>query len=58
MACWGRSCQLICREPQPEDLDLKGTGADAVLRHFEVKVLTQGAGCQIYSTTFVQMGCA
>ena len=38
----------------PEDLDLKGTGADAVLRHFEVNVLTQGAGCQIYSTTFVQ----
>lgn len=38
----------------PEDLDLKGTNADAVLRHFEVNVLTQGAGCQIYSTTFVQ----
>jgi hypothetical protein len=38
----------------PEDLDLKGTSADAVLRHFEVNVLTQGAGCQIYSTTFVQ----
>ena len=38
----------------PEDLDLKGTSADALLRHFEVNVLTQGAGCQIYSTTFVQ----
>ncbi len=25
-----------------------------MLRHFEVNVLTQGAGCQIYSTTFVQ----
>jgi hypothetical protein len=25
-----------------------------VLRHFEVDVLTHGAGCQIYSTTFVQ----
>ncbi|QHN03604.1 hypothetical protein FTO74_09650 [Granulicella sp. WH15] len=38
----------------PEDLDLKGSAEDAVLRHFEVNVLTQGAGCQIYSTTFVQ----
>jgi hypothetical protein len=38
----------------PNDLGLKGTSADDVLRHFEVNVLTQGAGCQIYSTTFVQ----
>jgi hypothetical protein len=37
-----------------EDLDLKGTPIDAPLRHFEVNILTQGAGCQIYSTTFVQ----
>jgi len=38
----------------PEDLDLKGTLVDAPLRNFEVNILTQGAGCQIYSTTFVQ----
>jgi len=38
----------------PEDLNLKGTPADAALRNFEVNILTQGAGCQIYSTTFVQ----
>jgi hypothetical protein len=38
----------------PDDLGLNGTPADDVLRHFEVNVLTQGAGCQIYSTTFVQ----
>jgi hypothetical protein len=38
----------------PDDVGLKGTAADAALRHFEVNVLTQGAGCQIYSTTFVQ----
>jgi hypothetical protein len=38
----------------PEDLNLKGTLVDAPLRHFEVNILTQGAGCQIYSTTFVQ----
>jgi hypothetical protein len=38
----------------PEDVGLNGTAADAPLRHFEVNLLTQGAGCQIYSTTFVQ----
>lgn len=38
----------------PEDLDLKGNAAGAPLRHFEVNLLTQGAGCQIFSTTFVQ----
>ena len=38
----------------PEDLTLKGTAADAPLRHFEVNLITQGAGCQIFSTTFVQ----
>jgi hypothetical protein len=38
----------------PEDVDLRGTADDAPLRHFEVNLLTQGAGCQIFSTTFVQ----
>jgi hypothetical protein len=38
----------------PEDLDLTGNAADAPLHHFEVNLLTQGAGCQIFSTTFVQ----
>jgi hypothetical protein len=38
----------------PDDMGLKGTMADAPLRHFEVNILTQGAGCQIFSTTFVQ----
>jgi hypothetical protein len=38
----------------PEDLNLKGTSSDAPLRHFEVNLITQGAGCQIFSTTFVQ----
>jgi hypothetical protein len=38
----------------PEDLSLKGNITDAPLRHFEVNLLTQGAGCQIFSTTFVQ----
>jgi len=38
----------------PEDLDLTGTSSDAPLRRFEVNLITQGAGCQIFSTTFVQ----
>jgi len=38
----------------PEDLTLKGSASDAPLRHFEVNLITQGAGCQIFSTTFVQ----
>jgi hypothetical protein len=38
----------------PEDLSLRGEDSAAVLRHFEVNLITQGAGCQIFSTTFVQ----
>lgn len=38
----------------PGQLNLTGTPADAALRYFEANVLTQGAGCQIFSTTFVQ----
>jgi hypothetical protein len=38
----------------PEDLDLTGTSSDAPLRRFQVNLITQGAGCQIFSTTFVQ----
>ena len=38
----------------PEDLSLKGNASDAALRYFEVNLITQGAGCQIFSTTFVQ----
>jgi hypothetical protein len=38
----------------PDDVGLNGSAADAPLRNFEVNVLTQGAGCQIFSTTFVQ----
>jgi hypothetical protein len=38
----------------PEELALKGNTSDAPLRHFEVNLITQGAGCQIFSTTFVQ----
>ena len=39
---------------RPEDLGLQGGAKDAPLRHFEVRVLTEGAGTQVFSTTFVQ----
>lgn len=38
----------------PSDIGLHGSAEGASLRHFEVNVLTQGAGTQVFSTTFVQ----
>jgi hypothetical protein len=38
----------------PEDLGMKNLGGDAVLNRFQLSVLTEGSGTQIYSTTFVQ----
>lgn len=39
---------------RPEDVGLSATSEDAVLNHFQVSVLTEGSGTQIFSTTFVQ----
>jgi hypothetical protein len=39
---------------RPEDVNLTGTSGEAVLNHFRVSILTEGAGTQIFSTTFVQ----
>lgn len=41
-------------ETDPAAVGMGGKGVDAVLSHFSVKVLTEGSGTQIYSTTFVQ----
>ena len=38
---------------RPAALGLDGTG-DAVLNHFQVKLLTEGSGTQVFSTTFAQ----
>lgn len=38
----------------PADLGLRESADDAALRHFEVNLLTEGAGTQVFSTTFVQ----
>jgi hypothetical protein len=41
-------------ETDPGAVGLSGPDIDPVLAHFSVRVLTEGAGTQIYSTTFVQ----
>jgi hypothetical protein len=38
----------------PEDLGMSGVAENGVLENFQVKVLTEGSGTQIFSTTFVQ----
>jgi hypothetical protein len=38
---------------RPEEIGL-GSGADAVLNRFQLSVLTEGSGTQVFSTTFVQ----
>ena len=38
----------------PEDAGLKSEGDEGVLNHFKVTVLSEGAGVQFFSTTFVQ----
>ncbi len=39
---------------RPEDVGLQDTGASAVLNRFQLSLLTEGSGTQIFSTTFVQ----
>jgi hypothetical protein len=39
---------------RPEDFGLNGDGDAGVLNRFQVSVLTEGSGTQLFSTTFVQ----
>ena len=39
---------------RPAELGLQGSADHAIQQHFEVSVLTEGAGAQVFSTTFVQ----
>lgn len=39
---------------QPSDVGLTDTGPDALLDRFQLTLLTEGAGTQIFATTFVQ----
>jgi hypothetical protein len=38
----------------PGDVEWGGTAQDQVLRHFQLSLVTEGSGTQIFSTTFVQ----
>jgi hypothetical protein len=46
--------RTMLAQMRPEDLCLNGAGDDVVLIRFEVSVLTEGSGTQLFSTTFVQ----
>lgn len=46
--------RTMLAELRPEDLGLNGEGSAAVLNRFQVSVLTEGSGTQLFSTTFVQ----
>lgn len=39
---------------RPEDAGMQGTGNAAILNRFQMSLLTEGSGTQLYSTTFVQ----
>ncbi len=39
---------------RPEDLGMSGSGDTAVLNRFQISILTEGSGTQLFSTTFVQ----
>ena len=46
--------RTMLAEMGPDDLGMHATGDAAVLDHFEVTLLTEGSGTQVFSTTFVQ----
>lgn len=46
--------RTLLAETTPRDLGLGGVQADEVLTRFQVSVLTEGSGTQIFSTTFAQ----
>jgi len=46
--------RTILAETDPSELGLAGTRADAVLNRFQISLLTEGSGTQMFSTTFVQ----
>ncbi|MBV8552174.1 MAG: hypothetical protein JOY54_12800 [Acidobacteriaceae bacterium] len=46
--------RTMLAQMRPEELGLQGTGDVGVLNHFQVSILTEGSGTQLFSTTFVQ----
>ena len=48
--------RTMLHEMRPEEIGLGGHSGDEVLGHFQTRLLTDGSGTQIFSTTFVQWG--
>lgn len=48
--------RTMLHEMRPEEIGLNGGTGDAVMRHFQTRLLTDGSGTQIFSTAFVQWG--
>lgn len=46
--------RTLLAQMRPEDLGMRGQRSDEVLERFEVSVLTEGSGTQIFSTVFAQ----
>jgi hypothetical protein len=46
--------RTMLAQMRPEELGLSGAGDEAVLNRFQVSLLTEGSGTQLFSTTFVQ----
>ena len=44
----------LLAQMKPEDLGMPGTGETGILNRFQLSILTEGAGTQVFSTTFVQ----
>ncbi|MGA8028712.1 MAG: hypothetical protein WB992_16325 [Bryobacteraceae bacterium] len=46
--------RTMLAQMRPEDLGLNGAGDQAILNRFQLSILTEGSGTQLFSTTFVQ----
>jgi hypothetical protein len=46
--------RTLMAQMRPQDIGLSAEGPAAVLGHFQLSLLTEGAGTQIFSTTFAQ----
>ncbi|MGI8959107.1 MAG: hypothetical protein ACR2IV_04950 [Bryobacteraceae bacterium] len=46
--------RTMLAQMRPEELGLSSAGDEAILNRFQVSVLTEGSGTQLFSTTFVQ----
>lgn len=46
--------RTLLAQLRPDDLGLNGAGSDGILNRFQISVLAEGSGTQLFSTTFVQ----